>query len=87
MSNTTEVEPELAGRDTASLVSLMLAVLGGLAAIVGFVLFVGMAHTDQLFVWEVASPSTAALLGAGFLTGLIGPVLARRGRQPAPTGA
>ncbi len=67
MSNITEVEPELAGRDTAPLVSLMLAVLGGLAAIVGFVLYVGMAHTDQLFVWEVASPLTAALLGAGFL--------------------
>lgn len=67
MSNITEAESELAGRETATLVSLMLAVLGGLAAIVGFVLFVGMAHTDQLFVWEVTSPVTAALLGAGFL--------------------
>lgn len=67
MSDTNVVEPDLAGRETATLVSLMLAVLGGLAAIVGFVLFVGMAHTDQLFAWEVTSPVTAALLGAGFL--------------------
>ena len=67
MSNITEAEPELAGRETATLVSLMLVVLGGLAATVGFVLFVGMAHTDQLFAWEATSPVTAALLGAGFL--------------------
>ncbi|MEO5664977.1 MAG: hypothetical protein ABIR39_17065 [Nocardioides sp.] len=71
---------ELAGRETASLVSLMLAVLGGVAAIVGFVFYVGLALRRGDIDWS-GWPATClvVLVGGMFLTGLIGPALARGG--------
>lgn len=74
---------ELAGRETASLVSLMLGVLGGLAAIVGFVLALGLlgpAMRRGDIDWS-GWPATClvVLVGGMFLTGLIAPALARGG--------
>lgn len=58
---------ELTGRDTAPLVSILLAAMALLSFGIGAILVAGSSSTGTVFAWEFASPLTAALIGAGFL--------------------
>lgn len=62
-----EERSALVGREAASVVRVLLTLTGGAAGVLGLVLYAAGGMTDELFVWPVASPVTAALLGAAFL--------------------
>jgi len=66
-------------------VKVILCVAAVLVTIVGFQLFVLGEHTDRYFAWTIASPITAAFIGAGYWSSLALVLGGVRRRQWAQT--
>lgn len=67
-------------RHTTAGMQRMLLVASGLVFIVGVQLYILTEHTDRFFAWTIASPLTAAFLGAGYWASFAMELLASRRR-------
>lgn len=62
-----QTEPKL----TLAGIKVLISIAAALVAIAGFQLFVLGEHTDRYFAWTIASPITAAWIGAAYWSSLV----------------